>query len=297
MENSVVLHTRRLRLVPLSLEQMQMQRDHFAKLEQSLGLAPSGRVLDHDLRPIVSRAIVYMEREAEDAIWNTMWMAIDTGLGCIVGSLGFKGPANDAGEVEIGYGFDPPFQNQGYATEAVGALVAWALAQPGIQAVTAETDYTNIPSIRVLQKIGFIPTHSRNHFLYWRVDRQRLAAARGDVPEQTQTETFELYDLAVVVERIDGHCTCNMRVGDAFFLRNSSSLSLPEGGHFCVYALQAVLPLLPAKQRQNHPADWMETDTRAVCPDPACKLVMRIDRVARRTLHHDDVSPIPLGGA
>ena len=57
---------------------------------------------------------------------------------------------------------------------------------------------------------------------------------------------------------------------------------------------EAVIPLLPAKQRLNHPADWMETDSRVICPDPACRLIMRIDRLSRRTLKHDDVSPIPM---
>ncbi len=106
------------------------------------------------------------------------------------------------------------------------------------------------------------------------------------------TEEFELYDLAVVVERIEGHCTCNMRIGDAVFVR-SGKLSLPEGRDFCLYALQSAIPLLPAKQRQSHPADWMETDARVVCPDPACRLVMRIDRIGRRRLRHDEVSAVP----
>jgi uncharacterized repeat protein (TIGR04076 family) len=105
-------------------------------------------------------------------------------------------------------------------------------------------------------------------------------------------DTFELYDLAVVVEAINGHCTCSMSVGDHFFLRGGK-LALPEGQDFCLYALQSCIPLLPAKQRRNHPADWMETDARATCPDPACGLIMRIDRVASRTLRHDDVSAIP----
>ena len=104
-------------------------------------------------------------------------------------------------------------------------------------------------------------------------------------------DQFQLYDLTVVVEAIEGHCTCNMTVGDCFYLRGGK-LSLPDGADFCLYALQSVIPLLPAKQRMNHPADWMETDSRVVCPDPACRLIMRIDRVATRTLQHDDVSPI-----
>ena len=104
-------------------------------------------------------------------------------------------------------------------------------------------------------------------------------------------DQFELYDLTVVVEKIEGHCTCKMSVGDRFYLRGGK-LSLPDGADFCLYALQAAIPLLPAKQRRNHPADWMETDARVVCPDPACRLIMRIDRADRRILKHDDVSPV-----
>ena len=106
------------------------------------------------------------------------------------------------------------------------------------------------------------------------------------------SDQFELYDLEVVVEAIEGHCTCSMSVGDKVYLRGGK-FSLPTGTDFCIYALQAAIPLLPAKQRRSHPADWMETDTRVTCPDPACRLIMRIDRVATRTVRHDDVSPIP----
>lgn len=105
-------------------------------------------------------------------------------------------------------------------------------------------------------------------------------------------DTFVLFDLTVVVERIEGHCTCQMAVGDRFFVRGGK-LSFPAGQDFCLYALQAAMPLLPARQRANHPADWVETDTRVVCPDPACRLILRLDRTGRRVLRHDDVSPIP----
>jgi uncharacterized repeat protein (TIGR04076 family) len=104
---------------------------------------------------------------------------------------------------------------------------------------------------------------------------------------------FTLYDLDVVVERIEGTCTCQMRVGDRVAVRGGK-LSLPAGADFCLYALQAAIPLLPAKQRALDPADWMATDTRVTCPDPACRLIMRIDRVGRRTLRHDEVSAVPL---
>jgi len=104
-------------------------------------------------------------------------------------------------------------------------------------------------------------------------------------------DQFELYDLNVEVESIEGNCTCNMAVGDQFFLKGGK-VSLPDGKDFCLYAMQSAIPLLPAKQRKNHPADWMETDSRVVCPDPGCRLIMKINRAGSRILDHDDVSPI-----
>jgi uncharacterized repeat protein (TIGR04076 family) len=105
-------------------------------------------------------------------------------------------------------------------------------------------------------------------------------------------DEFELYDLALVVERIEGQCTCQMRVGDRVEFRGGK-LAVPDPRGFCLYALQAALPLVPAKQRPSHPADWMETDTHVTCPDPACRLIMRIERTGRRVLRHDDVSAVP----
>jgi uncharacterized repeat protein (TIGR04076 family) len=94
----------------------------------------------------------------------------------------------------------------------------------------------------------------------------------------------ELYDLRVTVERIDGRSVCGLEVGDYFELTESSRVRIPAGKHFCLYALQAVAPLLPAKQRDLPRGDWLEQDALVCCPDPDERLVMRIERVGRRRL-------------
>jgi uncharacterized repeat protein (TIGR04076 family) len=109
-------------------------------------------------------------------------------------------------------------------------------------------------------------------------------------------DTFELYDLKVTIEEIRGNCTCNHALGEYFELKGGK-LELPPGQSFCLYALQAAIPLLPAKQRPLHPHDWMQTDTRIICPDPLCGVVMRIERSGRRVLHHNEVSAVPLTGS
>ncbi len=60
----------------------------------------------------------------------------------------------------------------------------------------------------------------------------------------------DLYDLRVTVERIEGRSVCGLSVGDYFELTESSRLRIPAGKHFCIYALQSVLPFLAAKERE-----------------------------------------------
>lgn len=101
---------------------------------------------------------------------------------------------------------------------------------------------------------------------------------------------FELYDLRVTVVAIEGRSVCGLQVGDYFELTESSRIRIPAGKHFCMYALGSVLPLLAAKQRQLAANDWMEKDSLIACPDPDERLIMRIERIASRTLNSDDLT-------
>ena len=104
------------------------------------------------------------------------------------------------------------------------------------------------------------------------------------------TADMELYDLRVTVESIEGRSVCGLAVGDWFELVNSAELRLPDGKHFCVFALQSVLPLLPAKQRQLPENDWLERDSLVCCPDPEERVVMRIERIGKRSMNSGDLT-------
>ena len=101
---------------------------------------------------------------------------------------------------------------------------------------------------------------------------------------------MRLYDLRVTVERIEGRSVCGLEVGDWFEVTESSRVRIPVGRHFCLYAIQAVLPLLPAKMRRLADEDWLEQDSLVACPDPDERLVMRIDRIGERALRTEDLT-------
>ena len=108
--------------------------------------------------------------------------------------------------------------------------------------------------------------------------------------ESASAATFALHDLRVTVAAIEGRSVCGLRVGDYFELTESSRVRIPEGKHFCLYALAAVLPLLPAKQRALDGADWLAQDNLVACPDPEERLIMRIERIGRRELRTEDLT-------
>jgi uncharacterized repeat protein (TIGR04076 family) len=101
---------------------------------------------------------------------------------------------------------------------------------------------------------------------------------------------MRLYDLRVTVDRIEGRSVCGLAVGDYFEVTESSRVRIPAGKHFCLYALQSVLPLLPAKQRRLSEQDWLEQDSLVACPDPDERVIMRIERIGERALRTEDLT-------
>jgi RimJ/RimL family protein N-acetyltransferase len=58
-------------------------------------------------------------------------------------------------QAQLGYTFDPQYWGRGLALEAVQALLYQAFSAHGLHRVQATTDPRNLPSIRLLQRLGF----------------------------------------------------------------------------------------------------------------------------------------------
>ena len=137
------LESERLTLSPISDAQMR------AMIEEEP---------DAELRQAYSEMLAGCLRDPAQRIWHAIWViALKNHPGTVVGDLSFKGPPAD-GTVELGYGLRSGCCGNGYMTEAVRAVCAWAFTQPGVDRVEAETDPENRASRRVLAACGFTPT-------------------------------------------------------------------------------------------------------------------------------------------
>ena len=81
-----------------------------------------------------------------------LWYIIETPAGEKVGQI--VGRLQDDGSYQIGYRVIPPARGMGYCTDAAKALVDH-LFTIGVERVTAEANPRNVPSRKVLEKLGF----------------------------------------------------------------------------------------------------------------------------------------------
>ena len=111
--------------------------------------------------------------------------------------------------------------------------------------------------------------------------------------EPATDDQFELWDLTVEVVGDPEAMVCSHVPGVAFTV-SGENLRFEAGRSFSLYALAAILPLLPAKQRVTHDHDWMTTDSDIACPDPHCGARFRITRAGKSTFRHSETTVVPL---
>ena len=114
----------------------------------------------------------------------------------------------------------------------------------------------------------------------------------GRVAATDADDGFWLYDLKVETVLEGRLPVCRHIEGESFTVEGEA-LVFQEGQRVSMYALAAVLPLLPAKQRPTSPNDWMSTDAEVACPDPHCGGRFRIIRTKKRWFSHSETTGLP----
>lgn len=167
------IKTRRLTLLPLSQDQLKLGLTDLPRLGRQLAVSIANTIIDEPAQRAIKLKLEKMARAVPTHHpWYTYWLIILDEQHCGAGLVGFKGYPDEQGQVEIGYGLEPAYRNQGYMSEAVQALIEWAFAAPEcISIIAAEVYKTNPASMRVLQKAGMVIYHETDSALYWRITR------------------------------------------------------------------------------------------------------------------------------
>ena len=138
-----ILKTKRFTLRPLLREDTAALFPTFANERQSLYLSRPAFVSEEELTGWLF-----------EPGWNgRTWIAEDA-EGRVAGRF-VAVPGFDEGVAEIGYVVCTDRQREGVARECTAALVRHLIEAEGLRKLTAEVDIENLPSVRLLESLGF----------------------------------------------------------------------------------------------------------------------------------------------
>jgi RimJ/RimL family protein N-acetyltransferase len=87
--------------------------------------------------------------------------------GHVIGDVGFVGPPDATGAVHVGCAITEDAREQGYATEALTAVLDWARTQSGLTCVLADTTRSNIASQKLLERAGLRRVGEDGELIYY----------------------------------------------------------------------------------------------------------------------------------
>ena len=179
MRSLRAMTTERLTLIPATVALCDAEQRGATAVAQALGATVPASwppaVFEPDDVARVRRQLVTDPAAGHWTLYYLLRQAESGGeLPALIGIAGYLAPPTPDGAVEIGYAIGEESQRMGFATEAVQALLADAFAA-GVRVVVATTYASLHPSIRVLEKSGFVEASRVPGTGLIRFERQRSA--------------------------------------------------------------------------------------------------------------------------
>ncbi len=104
----------------------------------------------------ITQAHALIERDRRElAAGEHLRLGIVLDGGPLIGTCSLFQIQPDSRRAEIGYGIAPAHWRRGHVTEAVGALIAFAFGDLGLNRLEADIDPRNTASARSLERLGF----------------------------------------------------------------------------------------------------------------------------------------------
>ncbi|MGD0781862.1 MAG: GNAT family N-acetyltransferase [Candidatus Aminicenantales bacterium] len=142
----------RLDLVSCDLDLVEMILNDKAALAAALdATVPGGWPVSPEVQPLFRDML---KNDPSASGWLG-YAAILRSERMVIGDVGFLGPPDPAGNVEIGFSVVSGWRGRGYAAEMVGILIRGAFADDRVSRITAHTDPDNGASMKVLARNGF----------------------------------------------------------------------------------------------------------------------------------------------
>ncbi len=164
------LKTKRLRLVPLSAEQMALLCEGRDKQNKAMSLSSD----EGNLHAKYCELHRQCRAHPENMLWYTCWQITLKNETKSIGIIGFCGPANDRHEIEVHYEPLINEQDPNEAAEALKAFCDWAFSKE-IYFVRIKSEPGDETFQKVLEQCGFKQAGNEDGKLLFELEKPQTA--------------------------------------------------------------------------------------------------------------------------
>jgi ribosomal-protein-alanine N-acetyltransferase len=165
------LNTDRLSIVPLDKYNLKLCINDYNNMERNLGLIITDKNIGVREENVYKIRLNDVENNPINFMWYTTWLIILNEENRSVGAIMVKGYPNEDGEVVVGYAMQSDYRRKGYMLEALSCIIQWIFLNPDVKGVIADTLKNNIPSHKILQKVGMVHYKEDDKCLWWKIEK------------------------------------------------------------------------------------------------------------------------------
>ncbi|MBW9158566.1 GNAT family N-acetyltransferase [Clostridium tagluense] len=165
------LNTERLSILPLDKYNLELCINDYNKMEKNLRLAITNKNIGIREKTVYKIRLEGVENNPANYMWYTTWIIVLNLENRSVGAIMIKNYPNEDGEVLVGYAMQDDYKRKGYMVEGLKGIIQWIFLNPDVKCIIADTVKINIPSHKVLQKIGMVVYKEDDECIWWKLKR------------------------------------------------------------------------------------------------------------------------------
>lgn len=166
------LDTERLNITPLDEYNLELSINDFNKMERNLRLAITDKNIGVREKDVFKIRLKGVKDNPQKFMWYTTWIIILKNENRVVGHIMLKGYPDENGEVVVGYYMQDDYKRKGIMLEALKGITEWMFLNHDLKYIIADTLKSNIPSQKLLQKLGMEFYKEDNECFWWRLGKQ-----------------------------------------------------------------------------------------------------------------------------
>lgn len=163
------INTNRLIILPLNKNNLELAISNFNEMENKQNLTVTDENIGAREKYVYGLRLEGVKSNSDNYMWYTTWIIISKAENRFIGHIMLKGYPNQNGEVTIGYWIQDEYKRKDYMFEALNGVIPWMFSNPDVKFIIADTLKSNMPSQKLLQKIGMLYDGEDDECFWWKL--------------------------------------------------------------------------------------------------------------------------------